>query len=141
LQYDFCPLSKLDYTKVSRANVIKCRPYGKNDLPTVGSTKAVNGISVKMLQAAIDHCTRAYLHIPPQYILAMGGISLYALTGEKSITDWRGWCIGSDGNGKLYGIKDYYNPTGFEPYKIFPVIHIASLFQSAKYYHATLLDF
>jgi len=166
LQREFWPLTKLDYSKVSKANVLKCRPHGKNDLPNIGSNKAVNGISVKQLKAAIEHCTREYLRIPSstKYILAMGAISLYALTGElktytedeetgeaktesSGITDWRGWCIGKDlVEGTVLGVHEYYTPMGgstLYPHlvDVFPTVHIASLFQSQRYYHATLHDF
>lgn len=142
LQTEFWPLTRIDYTKVSKANVIKCRPYNKNELPNIGSTKAVNGISVKMLKEAITHCTNTYLHTPKstKYVMAMGGISLYALTKQESITNWRGWCVGSHSLNTMYGIDDYYQPT-WDKLNIFPVIHIAALFQSDKYYHATLCDF
>jgi len=155
LQREFWPLTQLDYTKVSRANVIKCRPYNSNELPSVGSNKPVNGISVKMLKEAIQYCTHTHLKIPSttQYILAMGGISLYSLTGQESITDWRGWCIGRESiqstsaqsstgiKPTLYGITDYYNPLESKATKIFPTLHIASLPKQPKLYHATLYDF
>src|SRR5438445_9659978 len=95
LQDTFWPYTNIPYKDVSRSNIIKCRPYGKNDLPSIGSNKSVNGITVTMLKEAIKHCTDAYLHIPDsvKYILAMGGISLYALTKlegpRNGVRDWR----------------------------------------------------
>lgn len=150
LRREFWPLTKLEYASTSRANVIKCRPYHSNELPSVNSTKPVKDITQKMLKQAIAHCTRAYLRIPPtvKHILAMGGISLYALTKEESITDWRGWIIGKDLQDKTVtlGIDEYYTPmAGSTLYtqlvNVFPVLHIASLFQNPTYYHATLVDF
>lgn len=165
LQREFWPLTKLDYSKVSKANVLKCRPHNSNELPTIGSNKPVHGITVTMLKQAIQHCTRNYLRIPPstKYIMAMGVISLYALTGElkttyedeetgkvktstEGITDWRGWCIGRSKtllstDSSLMGVTDYYYPNNYTDLLIFPIIHIAALFQSQRYYHATLHDF
>lgn len=150
LREEFFPLTRLDYSKVSRANVIKCRPHGVNELPSIGGNKPVSGITVKMLKEAVAHCTRAYLKLPETtaHIMAMGALSLYALTGESSISNWRGAVIGKE-KGYLHsindptlfsGIKDYYHPTPTK-LNIFPVIHIASLFKSQNLYHATLLDF
>ena len=142
LKEEFWPLTKLDYSKVSRANVIKCRPYGQNDLPSIAGNKPIKGITNKMLKAAVSHCTRQYLRIPPKtnHVLAMGGLSLYHMTGQTSITEWRGWTIGTDGLGTFYGLNDYYDPSPSE-LNIFATIHIASLFEQPKLYHATLLDF
>jgi len=82
--------------------------------------------------------------------MAMGGISLYALTGlegvNNGITDWRGWVLGVDrnfNNTQVLGFDSYYNPIRNDPYvkNIYPVIHIASLFQSPTLYRAAVLDF
>jgi len=156
LQDEFWPRTGIPYTQVSTANIIKCRPHGKNDLPSIGSTKAVNGITVKMLKEAIAHCTRAHLHIPESthYIMAMGGISLYALTGlqgkDNGITNWRGWILGRNtlyesilDYGHILGSDAYYEPIRHDPYivNIYPVIHLASLFEKPTLYRATLNDF
>jgi uracil-DNA glycosylase len=160
LKNEFWPLTKLPYSSVSRANIIKCRPNNVNELPAIGSTKAVNGITNKMLKEAIEYCTTHYLKIPSttKYILAMGSISLYHLTGEikietdeldekgnikykkEGITEWRGSVIGTDLLGTFYGMKEYYEVSNAE-LNIFPTLHLASLYKSEKYYHATLLDF
>src|SRR6266853_1144756 len=154
LQDTFWPYTNIPYDKVSRANIIKCRPYGKNDLPNINSNKPVNGITVSMLKEAIQHCTKAYLHIPKStnYIMAMGGISLYALTKlegpRNGIKDWRGWVLGVEHNSitndnKLLGFDSYYHPIRNDPYirNIYPVIHVASLYQDPVLYRATILDF
>lgn len=161
LKRDFWPLTRIDYSSVSKANIIKCRPNNTNELPAIGSNKPINGITNKMLKEAIKHCTRNYLKIPinTQYILAMGSISLFHLTGEikieredgdyerEGITDWRGSVIGVDlQEDILLGIKEYYTPmsgTTLFPrlVDVFPVLHIASLFQNPLYYTTTKLDF
>ena len=71
---------------VSLANVLKCRLIvnGKrtNDLP-----------KGKVLTAAVEHCTRNHLKIPPstKLVVAMGALSA-AFTGcPGSIHDWRGF--------------------------------------------------
>src|SRR6266850_839372 len=154
LQDEFWKYTGIPYDKVSRANIIKCRPYGKNDLPSISSNKSVNGITVTMLKEAIEHCTNAYLHIPTsaKSIIAMGGISLYALTNlegvRNGIKDWRGWVLGTSYNSltnsnKILGFDTYYNPIRNDPCvrNIYPVIHIASLYQDPVLYRATVLDF
>ncbi len=163
LQEEFFPLTKLDYSKVSKGNVLKCRPYGSNDLPNIGSNKTVNGITVTRLKEAISFCTRTHLRIPSstKHILAMGEISLYHLTGEEllnykaelsddgeprksTITEWRGWVLGKEKNGSaLQGLTDYFDCStrSNTTYNIYPVVHVASLFQNPRLYHATLLDF
>src|SRR6266853_76599 len=154
LQDEFWSYTSISYNNTSRANIIKCRTYGKNDLPSIGSNKSVNGITPTMLKEAIEHCTRAYLYIPDsnKYILAMGGISLYALTklegSRNGIKDWRGWVLGSEYNSitnsnKILGFDNYYNPIRDDPYvkNIYSVIHIASLYQDPTLYRATVLDF
>ncbi len=152
LQDDFWPYTKIPYREVSRANIIKCRPHGKNDLPNINSNKSVNGITPTMLKDAINHCTKSYLNInnSNKYIIAMGGISLYALTGlegsSNGITDWRGWVLGVSFifNAKqILGFDSYYHPIRNDVFisNIYPVIHIASLFKNPTLYRATVLDF
>ncbi len=150
LKDEFWPLTRIPYDRVSRANIIKCRPHGKNDLPSIGSNKVVNGITPTILKEAIERCTRLYMHIPDstKYIMAMGGISLYALTelqgSNNGITSWRGWVLGRDTETKqILGFDGYYDPIRNDPFikNIYPVLHIASLFQSPTLYRATMLDF
>ena len=167
LRKEFWPLTRLDYSSVSRHNVIKCRPNGLNELPNIGSNKAINGISTKTLKQAIHHCSRAYLRFPTRtkYILAMGEVALYSLTGEEllnyrkgvdseeqdekssTVTEWRGWALGVDlVEHTILGLRDYYSDmagSSLYPRLItaFPVVHISSLFNSQRYYHATLHDF
>src|SRR5262245_6212606 len=113
LRRDFWPHTKLRYDTISLHNVIKCRPYGTNDLPDIGNNKPVQDITVPMLKQAIAHCTHHYLKFPDhtKYVMAMGELSLYALTGEQllhyrkdseleeeeqkrsTITEWRGWAL------------------------------------------------
>jgi uracil-DNA glycosylase len=139
LRREFWPLTELDYSDVSRANVIKCRPFNSNELPNVASNKMINGISVKELKEAVAFCSDTHLHLPDttRYILAMGELSFYALTGEKvlsykreiveetldesdeidkktqrksTITEWRGWCLGVDlVEHTILGLYDYYD--------------------------------
>lgn len=170
LQEEFWPLTKLPYGMVSRANVIKCRPYDVNDLPNIGGGKAVKGITVTLLKEAIANCTKKYLKIPAtvKHILAMGEVSLYALSGEEllnyrkhqsieidgetterksTISEWRGWGLEYDKRHRAItaGLYDYYDCKlsvgSWDKAVVFPVIHIAALFESDKLYHATVCDF
>jgi uracil-DNA glycosylase len=164
LQREFWPLTALNYHDVSKANVIKCRPYGSNLLPSLANAKPINGIGINELKGAITHCTREHLKLPEttRYVMAMGEIALYALTGEKllnyrkdhiedeqgekrerksTVTEWRGAALGKDGD-SLRGLHDYYDPSRARALlTVFPVIHLAALFESEKYYHATLTDY
>jgi uracil-DNA glycosylase len=164
LQREFWPLTELNYAKVSKANVLKCRPYGSNVLPSLANSKPANGIGINDLKAAIAHCTREHLKLPDstKYVMAMGEIALYALTGEKllnyrkdhiedeigekrerksTVTEWRGAALGKKGD-SLLGLYDYFDPAGHSHIlTLFPVVHLAALFESERYYHATLVDF
>jgi hypothetical protein len=83
----------------------------------------------------------------------MGGISLYALTGlqgkDNGITNWRGWVLGKVRSDlhilddQVLGVNSYYTPIRHDPHiiNIYPVIHIASLFEKPTLYRATLSDF
>lgn len=169
LRKDFWPKTELDYRDVSRHNILKCRPYNSNDLPTPANNKLVNGITVKELKEAITHCMNNHLHLQPstKYILAMGEIALYALTGDtllhykrhiteiedvetgekvprlSTVTEWRGNVLGkSKVDGYIHGIFEYYNPVrDGSILNIFPVVHLASLFENEKWYEATLYDY
>ncbi len=138
IEEEFWPLTKLgNWDGVGKCNILKCRPHDSNDLPDIKSRE---------LRDAISHCTGAHLVIPDtvRYVLALGQISLYALTKQESVTDWRGYVIGSEGVGKVsYGIDEYYEPNGFVPYNIFSTLHPASLFQpgNKKYDYAVRADF
>ncbi len=139
----FWPLTKLSWDSVSKANVIKCRPYNQNELPSFTSKKPYKDITIPMLRDAITHCTTNYLRIPPatKYIMALGSLSLYHLTGEASITDWRGWVLGKNTSSHIVeGITNYYHPLP-QDIKIFPTLHVASLFRNKDLHHATLADF
>lgn len=167
LKTEFWPLTQIPYESVSKHNVIKCRPYNTNDLPDIANNKPSNGITVRELKGAIEHCTTRHLRFPDTttHIMLMGEISLYALTGENllnykkhfeedketgeknkkksTITEWRGWVLGYDRKGEtIHGLWDYYHPTTTPGIiNLFPVVHLASLFRNDLYYHATLLDF
>src|ERR1043166_5445600 len=41
LQAELFPLARLNYAHCSKANVIKCRPFGVNDLPSLANSKPV----------------------------------------------------------------------------------------------------
>jgi len=145
LKTDFWPETGIEWEGVSRANVIKCRPYGKDELPS---------IKTKELRQAVEHCTKAYLKIPEKvkHVLTMGVVSWYALTGMQSLRDdkglWRGYCVGVDLVEKVkLGVDEYYSCSlaGSTFYSrmvnVFCTLHIAALFRDKKLYRATRLDF
>lgn len=137
IKNEFWPLARTEpFAKVSLANVIKCRPEGTNDLPPVAS---------KELKAALKHCMQAHFKVPPRVktIVALGQMALFGLTGQTSITDWRGYVLGKDfQTGELLGLTSYYHPgVGAGVIDIFPTLHPAALFKLPKLQHATRNDF
>jgi len=145
LKEDFWPETGIEWEGVSRANVIKCRPYGKDELPS---------IKTKELRQAVEHCTKAHLKIPEKvkHVLTMGVVGWYALTGMQSLRDekglWRGYCVGVDLVKEVkLGVDEYYSCSlaGSAFYSrmvnVFCTLHIAALFRDKKLYRATRLDF
>lgn len=67
---------------VNICNVLKCRYNNSNKLPTG-----------KILQQAVDHCTREHLRIPKstKLLICQGALAFKAMGGKGSITDWRGY--------------------------------------------------
>lgn len=145
IQHDFWPLTKLDvdFNQVSKANVIKCRPDGTNELPKIES---------KVLRQAIAHCTREYLRLPEstRFVLSLGGVSWYYLTGMKSLQDkygsYRGYSVGvvnrEHPTEEILGVTEYYDLHSVkDTLTVFPTLHPASLFKNPKMHHAVLSDF
>lgn len=86
---------------VSLANVLKCRLIvnGKrtNDLP-----------KGKVLTAAVEHCTRNHLRLPPatKLVVAMGALSA-AYTGcPGTVHDWRGFTYESQQQAVVPGLME-----------------------------------
>ena len=82
----YVPLLGVSPERVGVGNVLKCRAikgwHRTNDLPTG-----------KTLEAAVAHCTREHLRIPPEtpLVLTMGALSWRVLGGPGSVTEWRGF--------------------------------------------------
>ena len=97
LESKYLPLAGLAREDVSLANVIRCRPNGKNDLPLVTHLT---------YRQAVAHCQHHYFRPPESttLIVAAGDYALHAMTGEdgtespghkisRSVEGWRGWLL------------------------------------------------
>lgn len=152
IREQFWPLAKLgEFDRVSKANVIKCRPNGVNDLPPIHS---------KELKAAINHCMHYHFHLPEsvRYVLTLGQVALYGLTENKvfveksediegknvnSFFNWRGYTLGvNKESGVITGLKEYYSPLSSPNLiNVMPTIHPAALFKDERMFHAVKNDF
>jgi uracil-DNA glycosylase family 4 len=109
----YFPLGGLERgVNVSIGNIIRCRYQNSNELPKLGTKE-------KLAEKAIEHCTRAHLRIPSgtKLIVAQGAYALWGLTGERAISEWRGWLLPlkegvlNDGRG-LVSISGVSNSSG-----------------------------
>lgn len=85
MEKNFFPLLGVQRGEVSLGNVLRCRWNHSNTLPPLTDGK---------LQAAVDHCTKAYFRVPEgtKAVLAAGEYAAFALTGlEKGFSGWRGY--------------------------------------------------
>lgn len=104
---------------VSVANAIRCRWHHGNDLPALGAKD-------KLIETAIAHCANAHLRIPPstKLIVAQGAYSLYALTGQTKINDWRGYLLSTTAT------QDVYTPSvNNNDVPVLATVHLAALFR------------
>ncbi len=76
-------LAGLSREDISLGSAIRCQSWGPYETPPLD----------KSMKAALDHCHNAHFTHPEgvRLIVAQGQLPLYALTGEKSIAEWRGW--------------------------------------------------
>lgn len=75
--------------RVYVTNVIKEQPPGNNISHFIDLSKKVPKIS-DSAQMYIDYLHRELASIQPNVVIAMGNTALWALTGKKGITKWRG---------------------------------------------------
>ena len=153
----FWPQTGLDYDQVSRMNVIKCRPDGKNTLPPLERNE---------VRLAMKHCVQAHFRLPPatQYILALGQLSLWFAARQRYVAEWRGYALPYVGFSNTLETlhessrHEYYGPPKvpwYQSIKVFVTFHPASLFKGTydveeeegqgtggqkKYYHAVHRD-
>lgn len=89
LRKKFIPYLDLPEKNISYHNVLKCRWKGRNDLPPEN-----------VLKPAVEHCTKAHLHIPKDLpVIAQGALSFHYNTGQidrpapkrDGISNWRGF--------------------------------------------------
>lgn len=103
-------------------NVIKWRPHG-NDFGTLYTDSARTKPTLD-LSNGVDDLTRECLSISPHIIVALGGEALRALTGRRSISDWRGSVIPGPNGIKTIG-----------------TFHPAAIAREWKFRPAALADF
>jgi len=130
----FLPLAGLSRDDVDVDNTLRCRWQGSNELPPLEG---------KLARQAIDHCTKAHGNIPPttKLIIAQGNYALWGLTGEASISTWRGWLMfrKTISPGMLNGI---YTPSRFPALDppVLATLHLASLYHEPAMQDPTRSD-
>lgn len=127
LEKDFFPQAGLTRGDVSIGNALRCRWQNSNKL---------DPIERKDVRAAVDHCSRAHLRIPPgtRLLVAAGGYALYALTGEghqkgSKITHWRGWMLPLKvelGESPTYASDEVYTPSVHDR-PVLCTVHVAAV--------------
>ena len=151
-------LSRTHYARqdVSVGNAIRCRPGAglglkTDELPKLTSTMTLDTSKSDFVRA-IRHCTDAHLRIPEKtnMFVAMGAVALFALTGQHSVIDWRGYVIRTTRHNVMSHISvnvdkyhDVSQPQRGDDIDVFVTTHIAGLYKgdNKRYYHATLNDF
>lgn len=143
----------IPFEDVSLMNVIKCRVDGRDTLPP---------LEQKDTRLAILHCTTHQLHVPDsvRYILALGQISLWFSTRQKSVEDWRGYVLpfrlDRDHVLAKPRVVDFYfdhsDSRWFTAPLVMPTFHPASLYKgqfdeseatrgNKRFFHAIYHDF
>lgn len=89
LEREFLPRTGLTRDDISLCNVLKCR----QQLPGKRIVRTNDMPEGKVLAAAIEHCTAAYLRIPEttELVIAMGAHAWRQQGGPGTVTDWRGF--------------------------------------------------
>lgn len=125
----YIPRMGLTREDVSVGNALRCRWGRTNELPKINETR---------LRDAIAHCHRAHTRIPEgtQVILTQGDYALYALTGETSSSEWRGYALSLYGKGHLTSV---WVP-GVHDVAVLASVHLARLFREPTLTLPTLAD-
>lgn len=121
LEKSFLPLAGLTRDDVDVDSILRCRWKGY-ELPPLNS---------KVVKQAIAHCTEAYGPkidmSKTRLIVAQGAYSLYGLTGETSISTWRGWLLPYLTTHWSQNVSGIYTPTAQDT-PVLATLHLASLY-------------
>lgn len=136
MESEFFKRAGLSREEVSIGNAIRCRWRFGNELPPVEQ---------KITQEALAHCTQAHFVLPEgtKLIVAQGAYALKALTGEHTISDWRGYLlprIGTPEHGGSVHLKSLWTPRLGSDVPVLATLHIASLFRDPSMALATKAD-
>jgi len=110
---EMCARAGIDWSSIRRDNVVQFQPPN-NDFSifyqkTGKSKSEISGYPTSQLEEWHRDLKRRILEIKPRVIVVAGDHPLYALTGNRSSTKWRGSVIP-------------YSDAGFECY-IVPIVH------------------
>lgn len=125
LAKNFWPLAGLQRGTLSLGNVLRCR-VGDHCTERGKSVKCNHLPRGKILEQAVEHCTRAYFQTPAstRLFVAGGALAWKLLGGPGTITDWRG----------------FLSPKGFEGREVLATLHVASLYEDPIMRLPTQLD-
>lgn len=151
----FLPRADLHRSDVSVGNAIRCRP-GKalglqpDELPTLTNKMEILTSKAEAVQA-IRHCAQAHLQVPSgtKIIVTMGNYPWFQLTGQHTVTDWRGYALPRTFPTPYVPDRvdsSYYRDCRLDVpghVIVYCTLHIAALHKgdNKRYYHATLNDF
>jgi uracil-DNA glycosylase len=122
---EYFPLAGLERGQnVSICNTIKCRWRGTNELPPLGRKE-------KLAEQAVKHCMQAHWRRPEgtKLLVAQGEYALYGLTGQRSISKWRGWLLPSDGSTEYLTQVWKPRPTDIP---VLATMHLAALYHDLE---------
>jgi uracil-DNA glycosylase family 4 len=132
LERSFLPLAGLNREDIDVDYAIRCRSHGALELPPLES---------KLARTALDHCQAAHGTVPKgQLVVAQGAYPLYTLTGETSISAWRGWLMFNKAvsPGMLNGI---YTPSKHQlGVPILATLNLAALYTEPGMQDPTRMD-
>lgn len=131
LRTTFLPLAGLDFEEVGRANVLRCR------MQDASGERSNNMPTGEIGRQAVEHCTRAYLRVPPsvRLIVAQGAHSWRLLGGPQPLENWRGFLMPEQyGSALVHGTEP-------RPWPVLATVHLADLRHRPKLDLPTRKDF
>ena len=83
----------------SVASALRCQEF--TTLPALVQVRSAELGKMGRAEEALDHCKKAHSRIPngTKLIVARGEHALWAVTGLRSVSSWRGWLVPQRGLG------------------------------------------
>jgi len=121
-------------------NVFKERPP-KNDITHFLSLSRKEPVFNNGGQEHLEYFWREVEEIDPDLIIGLGNIPLWALTGEKGITKWRGSVIQTQDPSLRLPRKNNLQPSAFfKSRKFIPTVHPAACIRTYEWRHLLHFD-